>query len=71
MEIPPWTAVQRRCPFCGKEQKLTVPRDEYTLWEAGAHVQDAFKSLSPGEREFFVTGICPTCWGETFPPEEA
>lgn len=30
----------------------------------GAYVQDAFPELTPGEREFIITGITPEEWDE-------
>ena len=33
-----------------------------TVYEAGMRMQDAFPSFTADEREFIMTGICPTCW---------
>lgn len=57
------------CPFCGKKQQLVLEHRkgaEYKLgkvaYESGYHIQNAFPSFTPDEREFILTGICPECW---------
>jgi hypothetical protein len=36
-------------------------------WQmSGEYVQDAFKDLSPEQREFLMTGITPKEWNDTF-----
>ena len=57
------------CPFCGKEQSLVLNGDRAIAYkqgkiayEAGMKMQDAFPSFTADEREFIMTGICPTCW---------
>ena len=50
------------CPFCGREQTITVPIQEYMNWQMGALVQNAFRSLTASEREMFITGMCDDCW---------
>lgn len=62
--------VIRCCPFCKKEQRKEFPRDAYLRYEQGAHVQDCFPDMTPDDREFLITGICPTCWDLTFGGDE-
>lgn len=57
------------CPFCGKKQRLVLDGERAEAYkkgkiayEAGYRMQDAFSSFTPDEREFIMTGICPTCW---------
>ena len=58
--------VFRTCPFCKKEQRKEYPIEGYTRFMQGAHVQDCFPDMTPDDREFLITGICPTCWDLTF-----
>ena len=39
-------------------------------WMNGKFIQDAFRFLTPDEREFLMTGITPEEWAETFKDEE-
>lgn len=53
--------------FCGKKAELVVPTEglkRYT--EGGAYIQDAFPTLSSGQRELMLTGTCPSCWSDAF-----
>lgn len=54
------------CPFCGKAHEIEVNDMDYLDWKDGASAQDAFPYLSASERELLITGICPTCWDNTF-----
>lgn len=59
------------CPFCGKENEITVKVSDYLDWQSGeVLVQNAFPYLSADEREMLISGICPTCWEEMFGEEE-
>ena len=58
--------VFRTCPFCKKEQRKEYPIEGYARFMQGAHVQDCFPDMTPDDREFLITGICPTCWDLTF-----
>lgn len=57
----------RKCPSCGKPHSITVPirdvEDGCSAYGKGASIQDAFPNFSDDEREFFMSGICPDCWG--------
>ena len=58
------------CPFCGKENFLTLSADDFNAWQNGMSVQDAFPYLSADEREGLITGICPECWDKMFPSDD-
>ena len=49
------------CPFCGHENSINVCEEDYSAWQNGALVQDAFPYLLADEREMLISGICPTC----------
>lgn len=56
------------CIFC--QQEYTIPfasfdlmNDCLTAYVIHEHkMQDAFPQLSDDQREFMISGVCPTCW---------
>ena len=44
------------CPFCGHENSINVREEDYSAWQDGALVQDAFPYLSADEREMLISG---------------
>ena len=54
------------CPFCGHGNEVEVNESDYWDWQDGKLVQDAFPYLSADEREMLISGVCPTCWENTF-----
>lgn len=69
-------ALVNRCPMCGETHRSTVfTEKKWVAWlvafSRGVHVQSFWPELSPAEREeFFISGVCDTCWMKTLPPEE-
>lgn len=63
--------ITRLDPFTRTKTTLDIPcsEEQYTAWEAGALVQQAFPNLSADHREFILTGITPESWDATFPEE--
>ena len=49
---------------------LEITEAQVYDWANGASIQDAMPSLSPGEREFLMTGITSEEWAEMFPEDE-
>ena len=58
--------VYKNCPFCGKEQRKEFPVEGWAKYMKGEHVQNCFPEMSADDREFLISGICPTCWDKTF-----
>lgn len=59
------------CPLCTVKATVKVPTEGYRIWKKGiAIIQDAMPRLSVDDREQLMTGICPTCWGNTIGEEE-
>lgn len=52
------------CVMCQAADRVDVDLGDYSAWVHGAgHVQRLFPTLTPGQREqFFMTGICGSCW---------
>lgn len=55
-----------RCRCCGKTVVYNVTEDAYNAYMNGAHVQDAFPEVSPGDREVLISGLCEDCWDKIF-----
>lgn len=58
--------IETICPICDNAHTVTVPKDGYRKWRAGAMIQSALPSLSADDREMLVTGICSSCWETHF-----
>lgn len=59
--------------FTGKTHTMDLPVtmeqiDRYV--KSGAKIQDVFPHLTPGQREFLMTGVTPEEWDAAFPPED-
>jgi hypothetical protein len=62
--------ITRVSRLSGKQHTLDLPITpaELDRWDAGGeYVQVVFPNLSPGQREFLMTGITPEEWAATFP----
>lgn len=68
--------IARTSPFSGKVNTVELPLTEvdfhvsYIRWENGMLIQDAFPTLTAGQREFLKTGITPEEWDRVFGKEE-
>ena len=70
--------ITRECMVCGKETTREFDDTEgrftkgWNAWAGGALIQNAFPFLSPEDREFLMTGMCPECQEQIFreEPEE-
>ncbi len=50
------------CPFCHKVSKVVVSSYDWMVYEMGENlIQDCFPTLTPSERELFITGMCEDC----------
>lgn len=63
-------SIQRVCPKCNKLQTVKVEQSQYYDWMRGKNIQIAIPTLTPDEREILLSGICPECWKQLFPPDE-
>lgn len=56
--------------FNGKRITVALPIEDldraWFRWTQGMFVQDAFPTLAPSEREFFMTGLTPAEWTALF-----
>lgn len=60
-----------KCPICGKVNVLEVDETKLMIYKSGlGKIQDIFPELTCEQRELIQSGICNTCWNETFADEE-
>ena len=65
------TVVVVPCHSCHVPQEiLNVPVQGLADWQGGELIQNALPELNADQRELLISGTCPTCWDEMFPPEE-
>ena len=57
--------VYKTCIFCGKCVEISVPREGYEQWEAGALIQNAMPELTSDEREILISSVCGPCFDNT------
>lgn len=55
-----------KCVFTGRRYSVTVSRDDFDKYNAGALMQDAFPELSADDREFLISGIAPGGFDQLF-----
>ncbi|WP_225732222.1 MULTISPECIES: hypothetical protein [unclassified Nocardia] len=62
-------SVEVTCDTCRKTTTFQVNRDRYTAWRGRRMLmQDALQHLSPPDREYLKSRICPDCWTAMFGP---
>lgn len=54
--------ISRHCPMCGDYRTIAVDAADWTVYNKGMLLQNAFPNLSADDREFIKTGLCPICW---------
>lgn len=56
----------RDCVRCNVRQEVRVSKAGLQKWRSGELIQRAMPDLTPGQREFFLSGICDKCWDTMF-----
>lgn len=60
--------LRKPCPHCHKEWSVELNAEQIERILLG---EKPISVLNDGSKaEFFITGICPTCWDELFKEEE-
>lgn len=57
------------CHLCGLVTELEPSIEGFMAWKNGELIQDAMPELDADERELLISGTCPKCWDEMFPPD--
>ena len=59
------------CKKCNGMNEIEVDFEKFIAWRSGKMlIQEALPELDADQRELLISGICPKCWDEMFPPEE-
>lgn len=65
--------VKAQVPVAKKPMTLKISRTKFdegvVAHRSGAKIQDAFPTLSDGEREYLMSGIDPETWNQWFGEE--
>ena len=63
--------VSNPCVFCHKIHEVEIPEEGYFNWFFnGMAIQNAMPNTPAEDREFLISGICPTCWDNTWEPDD-
>ena len=56
--------ITKTSPFTGVTHTMELPvtLEQIKRWERGEYIQDVFSDLTPGQREFIMTGITDEEW---------
>lgn len=60
--------VKKISPFTGQVASMEIPCTEEQMqrWQSGELIQNAMPNLTPGQREFLISGITPDEWKKMF-----
>lgn len=53
--------IEKECPFCDKESRISVAAKPYHEWQRGLQIQYAFPDMNSFDREVLQSGICHQC----------
>jgi hypothetical protein len=59
------------CIDCGEKKTVSVPGPELFAYQQGGYIQKAMTSVSAGDREFLLSGICGSCFDKMFRRDES
>lgn len=64
--------ITKRSVVSYKDHTLDIPitQAQYDQWQTGTLIQDCMPNLSPGQREFLITGITPSEWDSIFDEDD-
>ena len=60
--------LNKTCPHCHKDWNVELTSDQFIRIKAGEMALGVLDDAA--KAEFFITGICPTCWDELFKEED-
>lgn len=60
--------ITRTCRMCSGIVTMEVDEEHYDNYQKGAAtIQECLPELTADEREIIISGICGTCFDQTFP----
>lgn len=64
--------ITRTSIFTGVERTIDLPvtLEQLNRWEAGGLIQNVMPNLTPGQREFIMTGVTDEEWDEYLAPKD-
>ena len=62
--------IKKPCVRCTRHHTVVIKAQAFVDWQDGALIQDVCPELSPEEREFLISTLCPTCQKEFFDDNE-
>lgn len=60
------TTLSKKCNYCSYEVKIAATNEQLAQLENGAHIQNVFPQVAPGDRELFISGMCGKCFDSMF-----
>ena len=54
------------CPHCDKSLILRITGPQLWTYNQGGFITDIFPDMNAGDRERFISGVCPPCWTAMF-----
>lgn len=57
------------CIMCDAAHTVSIPGKELYAYRQGAYIQTALKSVTADDREFLMSGVCPSCWTDMWREE--
>lgn len=61
--------IAAQCIKCPTVKSFVIKPEDWNHWIAGGLIQNVFPNMSVDDREFFISGVCPTCWNKLFDAE--
>ena len=60
--------VERKHPITKQEisREFDITQDQFDRWQSGELIQNAMPNLTPGEREWLISGFSEEEWEEMF-----
>lgn len=63
--------VTKKCIYCKKDRTFELTQNEVVgVYDNSKYIQEVLARFNAGDREMFISGICPDCWDGMFGGEE-
>jgi len=59
--------VTKKCIYCKKDRTFELTQNELIgVYDNREYIQKILARFNAGDREMFISSICPDCWDEMF-----